>query len=154
MGYGCQDNGRMSDPRYGHTDELTHAYPRESRRGRRTREDDTEHGYSARMRDDERARDRAARARTVRVATAVATILTSAFAAILALQIVFALLDANEANSLVMVVSDLAYTLAWFFHDLFTPDNSMLRIFLNYGLAALFWLGIGQGISVLLRSLR
>ncbi|MQA06569.1 MAG: hypothetical protein GEV07_28995 [Streptosporangiales bacterium] len=85
---------------------------------------------------------------------AIATILTSVFAAILALQIVFALLDANEANPLVMVVSDLAYTLAWFFHDLFTPEWPRLRILLNYGLAALFWLGIGQGISVLVRSLR
>lgn len=107
-----------------------------------------------RRRDQGRYRDRESRARTVRLTMAIATILTSIFAAILALQIVFVLLDANEANPLVMLVSDLAHTLAWFFHDLFTPEWPGLRILLNYGLAALFWLGIGQGISFLVRSLR
>ncbi|MQA05674.1 MAG: hypothetical protein GEV07_24145 [Streptosporangiales bacterium] len=80
--------------------------------------------------------------------------ITSVFAAILGLQIIFTLLDANTANPLVTLVADLSYTLAWFFHDLFTPDFPQLRMLLNYGLAALFWLGIGQGISVLVRSLR
>lgn len=144
----------MSDPRHRENDELTYVYPEQARHWRDQRPDDRERDYPPRARADERVRDRASRARTIRVTMAVATIITGLFAAILGLQIVFALFNANEANPLVMVVSDLAYTLAWFFHDLFTPDYPRLRILLNYGLAALFWLGVGQAISFLMRSLR
>ncbi|MQA02706.1 MAG: hypothetical protein GEV07_08315 [Streptosporangiales bacterium] len=82
------------------------------------------------------------------------TIVSSLFAAVCALHILFVLLDANTANPLVIFVTDLARGLALFFHDLFTPQYDWLRLVLNYGLAALFWLGIGRGLVILVRSFR
>lgn len=107
-----------------------------------------------RIREEERGRARASRTTTVRVTTAVITILSSVFAVVCALHILFELLQANSANSLVIFVSDFARGLALFFHDLFTFEFRWLRVLVNYGLAALFWLGIGQGLNVLVRSFR
>lgn len=106
------------------------------------------------IRADERARSTAGRTTTVRVSTTVVTIITGLFAAILGLHVLFELLQANQQNVLVIFVDDLARGLALFFHDLFTPDYRWLRILLNYGLAALFWLGVGRVIVMIIRSFR
>lgn len=90
----------------------------------------------------------------MRVTTTVVTIISGLFAVVLGLHILFELLRANEANALVVFVGDLARGLDLFFHDLFTPDYRWLRIVLNYGLAALFWLGLGRVIVMLVRSFR
>lgn len=62
------------------------------------------------------------------------------FAVILGLHIVFVLLNANAANSFVNLIADWAGVLAIFFRDLFNTGNIKLDVFLNYGLAAIFWL--------------
>jgi len=90
----------------------------------------------------------------VRVTTTVVTIISGLFAVVLGLHVLFELLGANEANALVVFVNDLARALDLFFHDLFTPDYQWLRILLNYGLAALFWLVLGRVIVMLIRSFR
>lgn len=143
MTWASRHNGTVGDTRYyergdGYYDDD----PRRSRRGER------------RIREDERGRAHASRATTVRVTTAVITVLSSLFAVVCALHILFELLQANSANSLVIFVNDFARGLSLFFHDLFTFEFRWLRVLINYGLAALFWLGVGQGLNVLVRSFR
>ena len=46
---------------------------------------------------------------------------------------------------------DWAHWLATWFIDLFTPAGTKLRTFLNYGLAALFYLAVG---GILRRAVR
>jgi hypothetical protein len=65
------------------------------------------------------------------------------FALILILHIIFVWLDANPGNRIVSTDADWAHWLATWFIDLFTPASIKLRTFLNYGLAALFYLVIG-----------
>ncbi|MBS2536167.1 hypothetical protein KGQ20_25720 [Catenulispora sp. NF23] len=72
-------------------------------------------------------------------------------AAILVLHIIFVWLNANPGNDIVSTDADWAGWLATWFVDLFTPANAKLRTFLNYGLAALFFLAIG---GILRRVLR
>ncbi len=62
------------------------------------------------------------------------------FAIFLGLQILFVLLGANTANSLVQFISEWAQVLALWFHDLFNTGNFKLDVVLNYGLAIVFWL--------------
>lgn len=62
------------------------------------------------------------------------------FAVILGLHIVFVLFEANAGNSFVDLIAQWAGVLAIFFRDLFATGNIKLDVFLNYGLAAVFWL--------------
>jgi hypothetical protein len=48
---------------------------------------------------------------------------------------------------------DWARWLATWFIDLFTPANAKLRTFLNYGLAALFFLAVGAILRRVVRDL-
>ena len=126
----------MSDPHYVHDDEYYDQTRPMRRRSRAVRD------------------GRSGRTTTVRVMTTVITILSGLFAVVLALHILFELLQANPANALVVFVDGLAKGLDLFFHDLFTPDYRWLRILLNYGLAALFWLAIGRVLVMIVRSFR
>ena len=74
-------------------------------------------------------------------------------ALILILHIVFVLVGANSGSGLVGGLADLAGVLAWGFKNLFTNANEKLATFLNYGLAALVYLGIGAVLSRLFRNL-
>jgi hypothetical protein len=62
----------------------------------------------------------------------------------LILHIIFVLFEANPGNALVDFVGDVANELAWIFRDLFTPDDQKLRVFLNFGLAAIIYLALGR----------
>src|ERR1041384_986407 len=64
-------------------------------------------------------------------------------ALVLFLHIIFVWLDANSGNNIVSTDADWAHWLATWFLDLFTPAGIKLRTFLNYGVAALFYLVIG-----------
>lgn len=64
-------------------------------------------------------------------------------AAIIAAHIVFVLLAANPSNDIVNADASWADTLGGWFKDMFTPTNYKLGVFLNYGLAVVFWLVIG-----------
>ena len=72
-------------------------------------------------------------------------------AIILFLHIIFVWLDANPGNKIVSTDADWAHWLATWFIDLFTPASLKLRTFLNYGLAALFYLVVG---GILRRAMR
>lgn len=59
--------------------------------------------------------------------------------AILVLHIVLTLLDANPANGLTTLVSDVASRFTLGLDDLFLPAEPKLRVTLNYGVAAAIW---------------
>jgi hypothetical protein len=61
--------------------------------------------------------------------------------------------DANPTNG---ITTFFATTADWFvlaFKNLFTPENATLRVLVNYGLAALFWLLATAILSRLVRRL-
>jgi hypothetical protein len=62
------------------------------------------------------------------------------FALIEVLYILMIVLGANTANAFFRFVQSLAEPLALFFPGLFHTGNNNLDVFLNYGLAAVFWL--------------
>lgn len=65
-------------------------------------------------------------------------------AAIIVLHIIFVLIGANGANTIVRTDADWASTLATWFRDLFTFSNAKLAVLVNFGLAALFYLAVGR----------
>jgi hypothetical protein len=72
-------------------------------------------------------------------------------AAFLALWIVLYLFEANEGNVFVSFVKDVADSLAWWARDIFTMDVEGFRVFLNYALPGVVYLGIGHGAAAWLR---
>lgn len=83
-------------------------------------------------------------ANIVRVVTGV---ITTAFV----LHILFVVFDANQGNEFVSFVYGLAQVLVLGLGDVFTPDDAVLGVVLNYGLAALVYLVIGQLVIKALR---
>jgi hypothetical protein len=67
------------------------------------------------------------------------------------LHILFVVFHANRGNDFVSVVYTLAKTLVLGLGDVFTPGDAVLGVVLNYGLAALVYLIIGQLIIKALR---
>ena len=62
------------------------------------------------------------------------------FALIEILYILMIVLGANQGNAFFKFIQSLAEPLALFFPGLFGTGNFNLDVFLNYGLAAVFWL--------------
>jgi hypothetical protein len=75
------------------------------------------------------------------------------FALVLALHVLLTVGHANPDNIITRFVSGAADPLALAFKSLFTPDNAELRVLVNYGLAALFWLVFSAVLSRLIRRL-
>ena len=71
-------------------------------------------------------------------------------AVILVLYIFMVLFEANPENELVQFVSDFAGNLAWVFRDLFEFDNRKTEVFVNYGLAALVYVALGNALARIL----
>ena len=63
---------------------------------------------------------------------------------ILLLHIVFVFVEASPSNEFVDFINDAAYTLAWVFRGLFDVANEKLQVLLNYGVAALVYLGLAR----------
>jgi hypothetical protein len=63
------------------------------------------------------------------------------------------LLDAHQANMFVGFVESVADLLAFRSQDIFAMESEALRVFLNYGLPALLYLGIGHGLAIRMRSM-
>jgi hypothetical protein len=76
-----------------------------------------------------------------------------AFAVVLVVHVLLTVGDANPANVITKFFSSAADPLALAFKDLFTPENAELRVLVNYGLAALFWLIVSSVLSRLIRRL-
>lgn len=73
------------------------------------------------------------------------------FAAILVLDVIFVVASANPVNGIVSWVRGWADTLAIGFRDLFEPSDAKLRVLVNYGTAALFWLIVSSILSRFVR---
>lgn len=67
------------------------------------------------------------------------------------LHVLFVVFDANQGNEFVSVIYTLAKTLVLGLGDVFTPEDAVLGVLLNYGLAALVYLVVGQ---LIIKSLR
>lgn len=71
-------------------------------------------------------------------------IVVGAVVAIFALHVLFVIFDANRGNEFVSFVYLMAKTLVLGLGDVFTPGDALLGVILNYGLAALVYLVVGQ----------
>lgn len=98
-------------------------------------------------------RARRARARTVTVLTTLIRTAGGGAALVLVAYIVITIGGANPQNGIARFVSGWADTLALGFRDLFTPADARLRVIVNYGLAALFWLAVAGVLNGILRRL-
>ncbi|NIJ13808.1 hypothetical protein FHU38_004152 [Saccharomonospora amisosensis] len=76
---------------------------------------------------------------------------TGLIVAIFAAHVLFVVLDANQANGFVATVYMLAKTLVLGLGDVFTPDDAVVGVVMNYGLAALIYLVVSQLICKALR---
>ncbi len=88
-------------------------------------------------------------------ADAVANVIRSvvgAVVAVFALRVLFVVFDANQGNEFVSVVYALAQALVLGLGDVFTPGAAMVGVVLNYGLAALVYLVVGQLIIKAIRG--
>lgn len=74
-------------------------------------------------------------------------------ALVLAVHVLLTVGNANPDNSITRFFSAAANPLALAFRDLFTPENEELRVLVNFGLAALFWLIVSSVLSRLIRRL-
>jgi hypothetical protein len=75
------------------------------------------------------------------------------FAAFLVLHVVFVLGNANAANGIVSFVTGWAESASLGFRDLFTPSDAKLRVLVNYGVAAVFWLVVSAVVGKLIRRI-
>jgi hypothetical protein len=75
---------------------------------------------------------------------AVIMAVTVAIACILVLHIIFVLLDANGSNTIVSTVGSWSGHLAAWFKGLFATGSSHWNTVLDYGLAAIAYLFVGQ----------
>lgn len=75
------------------------------------------------------------------------------FALVLVVHVLLTVGHANPDNGITQFFSAVADPLALAFRDLFTPENAELRVLVNYGLAALFWLIVSSVLSRLIRRL-
>lgn len=75
------------------------------------------------------------------------------FALVLAVHVLLTVGSANPDNGITVFFADVADPLALGFRNLFTPENAELRVLVNYGLAALFWLIVSSVAARLIRRL-
>ena len=81
----------------------------------------------------------------------VVSIVAAVLAGVIVLGILFVVLEGNPRNDIVSTVLDIAEALVGPFDGLFTPENRKLEITINWGIAALLYLVVGQLIAGLLR---
>jgi len=74
-------------------------------------------------------------------------------AIILVLRVVLTIGGANPANGINSTITAWSDPLAWGFKDLFTPSPEKLRVLVNYGAAAIFWLVISAIVGRIIRRL-
>lgn len=97
-------------------------------------------------RPHERRRDDGAESVANLVRTVVGAVVT-----IFVLHVLFAVFGANQGNEFVSFVYSAAKVLVLGLGDVFTPDDALLGVVLNYGLAALVYLVVGQLVIKALR---
>lgn len=75
------------------------------------------------------------------------------FAIVLVVHVLLTVGNANPDNGITVFFADAADQLTLAFRNLFTPANAELRVLVNYGLAALFWLIVSGVLARLIRRL-
>jgi Na+/alanine symporter len=93
------------------------------------------------------------RANVVGVVAGVVRWLGLAFALVLAVHVILTMGNANPANGITEFFSTTADWFVLAFRNLFTPDDQKLRVLVNYGLAAVFWMIVSAVLSRLVRRL-
>ncbi|HEX2131942.1 MAG TPA: hypothetical protein VHH15_10290 [Actinophytocola sp.] len=74
-------------------------------------------------------------------------------ALILVIHVLLTVGNANPDNGITVFFAEAADPLVLAFRNLFTPDDAELRVLVNFGLAALFWLIASSVLSRLVRRL-
>lgn len=81
-----------------------------------------------------------ARTRIVSVVAGVVGWVGLLIAVVLVAHVLLTVGGANPSNSITTTVATWADRFALGFRDLFTPEDAKLRVLVNYGVAAVFWL--------------
>ncbi|TNC22894.1 hypothetical protein [Amycolatopsis alkalitolerans] len=74
-------------------------------------------------------------------------------AVVLVLHVIFTIGSANPDNGIVSWIRGWADSLSIGFKDLFEPSDGKLRVLVNYGIAALFWLIVSSIAARLIRRI-
>jgi hypothetical protein len=93
------------------------------------------------------------RTRVVGIAATIVSWVGLALAVVLVVHVVLTVGGANPDNPITSTVKAVAEPLALAFKDLFTPSDAKLRVLVNFGLAALFWLAVRAIVVKLVRRL-
>lgn len=93
------------------------------------------------------------RTRVVGIAAGVVSWVGLALAVVLVVHVVLTVGGANPGNVITSTVKGVAEPVALAFKDLFSPSDAKLRVIVNFGLAALFWLGVRAIVLKLVRRL-
>ena len=72
---------------------------------------------------------------------------------ILVVRVLLTVGGANPNNGITSFITSASDPLAWGFKDLFTPGDAKLRVLVNYGIAAIFWLIVSSIVAKLIRML-
>lgn len=75
------------------------------------------------------------------------------FAVVLVLHVIFTIGGANPDNGIVSWIRGWADSLSIGFKDLFEPNDAKLRVLINYGIAAIFWLVVSSIVVKVLRRI-
>ncbi|WP_394614449.1 hypothetical protein JNUCC0626_31780 [Lentzea sp. JNUCC 0626] len=93
------------------------------------------------------------RTRAVGTAAGIISWVGLALAVLLVVHVVLTVGGANPANPITTTVKELAEPAALAFKNLFSPQDAKLAVIVNFGLAALFWLGVRAIVLKLVRRL-
>jgi hypothetical protein len=97
-------------------------------------------------------RQLAASASSLRLAARVVRWVAGLFAVVIALGILFVVLDANPHNAIASTIHDWAVALVGPFKNLFHPKPPKLTVAVNWGVALVFYLLVGWLIAAVLRG--
>lgn len=75
------------------------------------------------------------------------------FAVLLVLHVVLVIGEANPDNGITTFVKSWADFVALGFQDLFSPGDRKVRVLVNYGTAALFWLVVSSILASIIRRI-
>jgi hypothetical protein len=93
------------------------------------------------------------RTRVVGIVAASVSWVGLALAVVLVVHVVLTVGGANPDNPITSTVKAVAEPVALAFRDLFAPADARLRVLVNFGLAALFWLAVRAIVLKLVRRL-
>ncbi len=96
---------------------------------------------------------RETRARIVGILATAIRVVGWVIVVVLVAHVALQLGDANPANGITTFAQSWANRLELGFRDLFTPADARVRLVVNYGLAALFWLVATSVLARLVRRL-